>query len=340
MSHYALIINNTSAVPDSAIQNIAVAFVSVAGGVVGASDYQVTALTGNGSVQIATGRGYVPFPVGGPVTNMYPTLNDANISQLITANASGNSRIDSIVLYVTVPAPLTTNGLGVAKIADVNGTPAASPVPPTNAQILAAIGAGNPYVILANVTVPNGFGGTSTISTISDQRTFCSFNTGQTVPVLQYEEFTDQGSPPSSPASGKTRVYTKGAALFAKNPSGGIAQVGSNTVVPGGITGASVAVDWSQGIVQAFTMGTGVSGGTTQSSITFSAFNNPVAGEKLILILTQGAGGSNGTTLVLPGTVKWPNGAAPVLSTAAGKVDILGFLWDGTSFYGISSLTY
>lgn len=356
MAHYVAIRNGMSASDEKALSNIPVAFINTGGGVVNAVDYQIlqhgatpanpSGGTPNNTVDVyaspsspTNSRAYVPTSDG---TMMYSTRLDAVANVAIGSNASGNPRIDSIVLYIDLSASPDAAADNVAKFFDVQGTPAGSPVAPTNSQILTQIGAGNPYIVLGNVNVPNGFSGSSSVTSgsITDQRPFAAFNTGQTIAIPQFEEFTDQSSAPASPASGKTRVYTKGGGMFAKTSSGGIAQIGSNTVVIGGVTGSSVAVDWSQGIVQAFTMGAGAGGSTQQPSITFSAFNNPVAGVKMLLILTQGSAGSNGTTLAFPGTVKWPNGNPPVLSTAAGKVDILGFIYDGTSFYGVSSLTY
>lgn len=50
------------------------------------------------------------------------------------------------------------------------------------------------------------------------------------------------------------------------------------------------------------------------------------------VILTQGTGGSK--TLTATG-VKWATGVPPVLSTAAGAIDILNFMWTGTTWIGL-----
>jgi hypothetical protein len=106
------------------------------------------------TVNIAAGRAYILASGGG---DGYPIINSAQIANLaLTANSSGNPRISSIVLYVDLAASPVSDGSGVAKVVSVDGTPAGSPTAPSGATIQAAIGASNPYIILANVTVNSG----------------------------------------------------------------------------------------------------------------------------------------------------------------------------------------
>lgn len=100
----------------------------------------------------------------------YPVrLHAGDYSAVITSNASGNPRIDAIVLYIDLAATADATATNVAKIAVVAGTPAASPTAPTDFAIGSAIGASNPFIRLANVTVASG---ASEIldADISDQR--------------------------------------------------------------------------------------------------------------------------------------------------------------------------
>lgn len=55
-------------------------------------------------------------------------------------------------------------------------------------------------------------------------------------------------------------------------------------------------------------------------------------GEELTLVLTQGTGGTKLVTW--DALVKWPANTAPTLSTAAGKKDLLRFVFDGTNWLG------
>lgn len=105
----------------------------------------------NMSVDIAEGRGFFK-----KTSMTYNGYSDAVNNVVIGANASGNPRIDSIVAYVDLGAAPNADASNVLTFEAVQGTPAASPVAPDSAAIEAAIGAGNPYIVLANVTVDNG----------------------------------------------------------------------------------------------------------------------------------------------------------------------------------------
>lgn len=73
------------------------------------------------------------------------------------ANASFN-RIDSVVAYIdstVVPTTAVVDNVNdILKFMVVAGTAAATPAAPTSAAIQAAIGVGNPYMILATITLP------------------------------------------------------------------------------------------------------------------------------------------------------------------------------------------
>lgn len=102
---------------------------------------------------------------------VYPArIYDGDDSVVITSNSSGNPRIDAIVLYIDLGASPDEDILNVAKLIRVSGTPAGIPVAPSNSDIEASsVGASNPYLRLANVTVANG--ATSIVNAnISDQR--------------------------------------------------------------------------------------------------------------------------------------------------------------------------
>lgn len=60
---------------------------------------------------------------------------------------------------------------------------------------------------------------------------------------------------------------------------------------------------------------------------------NAVSGATYTLRIVQDGTG-NRTITTWPATVKWPNGAAPVLSTAAGAINIVSFVYYGTTPYG------
>ena len=86
--------------------------------------------------------------------------SDAEETVNVSAASPSYSRIDAVVAYIdNAIAPTTSvidNTNGILNFACVAGTAASSPVAPTAAAIQAAIGAGNDYVVLYEVTVPSG----------------------------------------------------------------------------------------------------------------------------------------------------------------------------------------
>ena len=123
---------------------------------------------GGMSVRIAAGDGIISTPSSGKRIQ-----SDAIETVTISAANATYSRIDSVVVYIdSAIAPTTTvidNVNGILKFAAVAGTPAASPTAPTESMIQAAIGAGNRYMVLADVKVPNGATSMNT-ATFTDRR--------------------------------------------------------------------------------------------------------------------------------------------------------------------------
>jgi len=141
-------------------------------GVLGWSELRVTAaLTPDDTVKITVGDCIIGKNSPSASDYYYSGTVTAQESVTIGTNVSGQARVDSIVAYIDISAVVDTDddNPGVLKFADVNGTPAGSPVAPDGTAIVAEIGAGNPYVVLADVAVANGFS-TITNSNITDQR--------------------------------------------------------------------------------------------------------------------------------------------------------------------------
>lgn len=119
------------------------------------------------SVQVGLGKALI---VTSDKSMCYPVrLSGDPASVTIDPNASGNSRIDAIVLYINLSASANTDSSNVATLTKVNGTPAGSPTAPSDADIATAIGAANPFIRLANVTVASGATNIQNAN-ISDQR--------------------------------------------------------------------------------------------------------------------------------------------------------------------------
>lgn len=98
--------------------------------------------------------------------------------------------------------------------------------------------------------------------------------------------------------------------------------------IDNGNSGASDTIDWGAGNKQKSTL-------TNNCTFTFTAPDGPC---NLVLGLVQDATGSR--TVTWPASVKWPASTAPVLTTTANAVDIIAFYYDGTNYYGGSSLNF
>lgn len=85
--------------------------------------------------------------------------SDAQETVSVEPASTSFNRIDSVVAYIdTAVTPTTSvvdNTNGVLKFASVAGTAASTPQAPNQATIQSAIGAGNPYLVLANITIPS-----------------------------------------------------------------------------------------------------------------------------------------------------------------------------------------
>lgn len=112
-----------------------------------------------------------------PSGNDYPYIawNDASFNITLATADGTNPRYDLIVAYIdlAVVQSTTPNNPDALVLDNVTGTPAGSPVEPNQAAIEAVIGVGNPYVILARVTVGAGVT-TISNSVIVDRRDLLS----------------------------------------------------------------------------------------------------------------------------------------------------------------------
>lgn len=111
----------------------------------------------NMSVDVAIGDAIIPRADG---TYGHPAWNDAVYNKVIGTADVSNPRRDIVVMYidysVTPSTGVSNNTNGVVKISVVAGTPAGSPVDPSDAAIQSAVGASNPFIKLARVRVAAG----------------------------------------------------------------------------------------------------------------------------------------------------------------------------------------
>ncbi len=147
------------------------------------------------TVKVKTGRAYIKGATG----NGYPIISDADTSVAIGSNGSGSTRIDAIVLYIDKSASANSDASNVAKLIAVQGTISA----PTDGAIQTAIGAANPFLRLADVSV--GSGVTSIVSgNITDQREIARQRD-----VTDAVSLNEQSATPATPSSGLAKIYAK-----------------------------------------------------------------------------------------------------------------------------------
>lgn len=133
------------------------------------SDLKVSAGSGM-NVTVSTGAGII----GNGTLSGVRFAIDSPVTVAVNAASTANPRMDSVVAYIDKSVSASTSvvdntDLGIVKFKSVAGTPASAPTAPSTATIQSSIGAGNPYMILANITVPKSSTAASSF-TITDTR--------------------------------------------------------------------------------------------------------------------------------------------------------------------------
>jgi hypothetical protein len=98
----------------------------------------------------------------------------------------------------------------------------------------------------------------------------------------------------------------------------------TESVVAIGTVSSSHTLSLANGSFQTATL-------TASTACTFT-MPTATAGKSFILLLKQAASTGNGTATFTG--VKWGTAGAPTITAAAGKMDILSFVSDGTNWYG------
>jgi hypothetical protein len=191
-------------------------------GVIASGDLLVTAQgTPNKTVAVAVGNCIIGSLSPSASTYSYECWLPTTGNITIANNTSGSARIDVIVAYVnlSVVSSSSNDNPGAFLIDVVAGTPSGSPVAPNNAAIESYIGASNPFIVLANIAVANGFSSIITAN-ITDVRPKLTVNGSSlaagTVPFNLFgaAASTGGGNPPAVGSSnflmqaGKTTVTT------------------------------------------------------------------------------------------------------------------------------------
>ena len=146
-----------------------------------------------------------------------------------------------------------------------------------------------------------------------------------------------------APSYGKIGLTThiSGTLAVGNGGTGVTASTGSGSVV---LNTNPTITDYTESVVAIGNSGTAqtlsLASGTLQT-VTLTGnctFTMPTAtaGKSFVLIVSSGAGSFTGTFT----SVKWPNNAAPTLTTTATRWDILTFVSNGTSWYGNFAQAY
>ena len=98
----------------------------------------------------------------------------------------------------------------------------------------------------------------------------------------------------------------------------------AESVVASGTVVATKTLALNNGTVQTATL--------TASTACVFTMPTATAGKSFILLLKQAATTGSGTATFT--NVKWSSAGAPTITAAAGKMDILTFVADGTNWYG------
>lgn len=104
----------------------------------------------------------------------------------------------------------------------------------------------------------------------------------------------------------------------------------TESVVAIGTVTTTNTISLTSGTVQTATL-------TASTACTFT-MPTATAGKSFVLLLKQAAATGNGTATFT--SVKWNSTGAPTITAAAGKMDILSFIADGTNWYGNYSQGY
>lgn len=242
------------------------------------------------------------------VSTQLDAQTSAGVTSAIgTANQVNVSAATGAVTF-SLPQSIATTSTPTFRTLTVGGTAATPPlIFTTNTDAAAA--AGRWYYNTTRL----GFSLAATILRVPLTNDVAPAN-GQ-IPIGNGTNYTVSAISPSN----NTMVITNGA---------GSIVVGLNMAFQTLTDGATITWNAANGFNATVTLG-GV--GRTL------ARSNWVNGATYTLRIVQDATGSR-TITTWPTGIRWPNGVAPVLTTAANSVNIVSFLFDGTNVYGTYQL--
>lgn len=141
--------------------------------------------TNPASMQVTITEGYAQVPFS---DYAYQCWLEQDVTLTIDAANQSLNRISKIVAYVDrgkLYNASQSNNPGLLNITEVKGSNASTPSAPTNTQIRTAVGANNPFIVLAQIYVPAN-ATTITAANLTDLRTQITLKQGVNLPVGAY----------------------------------------------------------------------------------------------------------------------------------------------------------
>lgn len=136
----------------------------------------------NMSVDVSLGVVFIATPESTATHGYWGEVTSAASNVVVDAADVSNPRIDRVVAYIDLATISTavTNNVGALKFDVVPGTPASSPSAPVDATVQTAVGASNPWIELARISVSTGAASISDAN-ITDKRV----SAGLRLPVIK-----------------------------------------------------------------------------------------------------------------------------------------------------------
>jgi len=234
-------------------------------------------------------------------TEVLPIVQSTTTKQVSVANLTAGRAVSALSLSLTTALPVASGGTGLTA--------------GTSGGVLAFTAAGtiaSSAALTASALVIGGGAGVapSTTTTAAGALTFLGAPSSANLAALLTDE-TGTGA----------NVFGTSPTLTTPTISGYVESVVAIALTSGGAVGTLVI---TAGTVLTATL-------TASTPCTFAMPTSPTAGQSFILRLTQAATGM--TTATFTG-VKWPGGTVPTITATASAVDILSFVYIGTSWYG------
>jgi len=307
--------------------------------VIGTNDSERMVVLGSGNVGIGTAS---------PTSELH-VVGDLNV----TGEIHGNQTMHNYVHNGTEWLPMLSDAEGVQKVFinnsdgggywwsvfgndlyyNLGGVGIGTSTPH---QELNVIGDGNftgsLYVLGQNITAYIGVQNTSMINYIGTVNTSITNTFGSYVPYTGASSNLDLGSHNFTVDTNVLYVDKENdnVGINTASPTATLDVNGSLGFTQQSTTGdGTTTIDWTLGNKFKFTFGAQI------ETFTFTAPNKPC---NLILVIVQDGTGSR--TVTWPGTVKWSGGTAPTLTTTGGGIDIASFYYDGTNYFGMTSLGF